>query len=184
MPSFDTSLFLYLNAGSSPNALVAEFAIFISRYLQFLVPIYLIALWLRNANKSRQTVISIALALLIAVALSYVIGLVWFRPRPFMVGLGHALVAHRPSSSFPSNHGIIFACCAAVLFMVGRKVAAWAAVGCGIVMAWSRIYIGVHYPLDMVGSVIVAVVSARISLSCVNRCGAMLHIVSRNAEHR
>jgi len=182
MPSFDTNLFLYLNAGPSPNALVVEFAIFISRYLQFLVPIYLIALWLRNANKSRETAISIALALLVAVALSYLIGLVWFRPRPFMVGLGHTLVAHRPNSSFPSNHGIVFACCAAVLFMMGRKVAAWAAVVCGVVMAWSRIYIGVHYPLDMVGSVIVAVVSAKISLLCVGRCGAML--VSRNAEHR
>ncbi|WP_273795109.1 undecaprenyl-diphosphatase [Brucella intermedia] len=159
MPSFDTNLFLYLNAGASPNAIVAGLAIFITRYLQFLVPVYLIALWLRNTNKSRQTVTSIALALLIAVVLNYLIGMIWFRPRPFMAGLGHTLMTHRPNSSFPSKHGITFACCAAVLFMVGRMAAGWVAVGCGIVMAWSRIYIGVHYPLDMVGSVIVVVVS-------------------------
>lgn len=184
MQGFDTNLFLYLNAGATPNAVVAGFGILITRYLQFLIPVYLIALWLGNTNKSRQTVITIALALLIAVTLSYLIGLVWFRPRPFMVGLGHALVAHRPNSSFPSNHGIVFVCCAAVLFMVGRRAAAWVAVGCGIIIAWSRIYIGVHYPLDMVGSVIVAVVSARISLLCVNRGCEMLHILPKNAEHR
>lgn len=87
----------------------------------FLIPIYLIALWLRNTNKSRQTVISIALVLLIAVTLSYLIGLIWFLPRPFMVGPGYTLIAHRPNSSFPSNHGIVFVCCAAVLFVVGAE---------------------------------------------------------------
>ncbi|OYR09241.1 hypothetical protein CEV33_2970 [Brucella grignonensis] len=41
-----------------------------------------------------------------------------------------------------------------------------------------------HYSLDTVGSVIVAVVSARVSLLCVNRGCEMLHILPKKAEHR
>ena len=33
----------------------------------------------------------------------------------------------------------------------------------GLPVAWARIYLGVHFPLDMVGSVLVAVLSARLT---------------------
>lgn len=113
-------------------------------------------------------------ALVIAIAMSYTVGLVAFRPRPFMIGLGNALIDHRPNSSFPSNHGLAFAVCAIVLFLLRRTAMAWIATGLGIVVAWSRIYVGVHYPLDMAGSIVIGGLAAMASLWIMDRFGARL----------
>lgn len=99
-----------------------------------------------------------------------------------MIGLGPALVEHRPNSSFPSNHGLAFAVSAAVLLMLRRKGVAWTATGLGIVVGWSRIYIGVHYPLDMVGSIMVAILAAIVSLWLIDRQGTRLLAMAERIE--
>jgi undecaprenyl-diphosphatase len=48
---------------------------------------------------------------------------------------------------------------------------AWLAVALGILVAWSRIYIGIHYPLDMVGAAILGVFAAMASLWIMDRYG-------------
>jgi undecaprenyl-diphosphatase len=81
------------------------------------------------------------------------------------------LIHHSPDSSFPSDHGLAFAVWAAVLFMLRRRAVAWLAVALGILVAWSRIYIGVHYPLDMIGAAILAIPVAMASLWIMDRYG-------------
>lgn len=184
MFKLDSELFLLLNAGPTPNGTVASLAIFITRFVVLLVPIYVVGLWLAGGGRNRQTAISLVIALGMAIVMSYAIGLIAFRPRPFMVGLGSALVEHRESSSFPSNHALAFAVCAAVLFLIRRNRAAWVTTGLGILVAWSRIYVGVHYPLDMVGSVAVAVLAAMASLWIMARHGAQLLAMAERAQRR
>lgn len=182
MLKLDTDLFLLLNAGPTPNATVAGLALFATKFIVLLIPLYLGVLWVRGGGRNRLTAIALLLALAIAIVMSSAIGLVVFRPRPFMIGLGNALVEHRPNSSFPSNHGLAFAVCAAVLFMLRRKGSAWTAAALGVLVGWSRIYIGVHYPLDMVGSIIVAVLAAMASLWIMARFGAMLLMTAEQAQ--
>ena len=69
-----------------------------------------------------------------------VIGLVAYVPRPFVTGLGHTLIEHRPSSSFPSDHATVFFAYAAVLALFGRRGLALS-VACGLLVAWSRIFL-------------------------------------------
>jgi undecaprenyl-diphosphatase len=182
MLQLDNDLFLLLNAGPNPSATVAWLALFATKFLMLLIPIYLAWLWVSGGRRNRLTAIALCIALGIAIVMSYMIGLVAFRPRPFMVGLGNALVEHRPNSSFPSNHGLAFAVCAAVLFMVRRKGAAWAATIVGVIVGWSRIYIGVHYPLDMVGSIVVGTMAAMASLWLMDRYGAPLLMLAERAQ--
>jgi undecaprenyl-diphosphatase len=182
MLQLDNDLFLLLNAGPNPSAIVAGLALFATKFLMLLIPIYLAWLWVSGGRRNRLTTIALCIALGIAIVMSYMIGLVAFRPRPFMVGLGNALVEHRPNSSFPSNHGLAFAVCAALLFMVRRKGAAWAATIVGVIVGWSRIYIGVHYPLDMVGSIVVGTMAAMASLWLMDRYGALLLTLAERAQ--
>ncbi|MEP9372750.1 undecaprenyl-diphosphatase [Mesorhizobium sp. KR1-2] len=182
MLKLDTDLFLLLNAGPTPNAAVAWLALFATKFIVLLIPLYLVGLWVSGRGRNRLTAIALLLALAIAIVMSSAVGLVVFRPRPFMIGLGNALVEHRPNSSFPSNHGLAFAVCAAVLFMLRRKGSAWTAAALGVLVGWSRIYIGVHYPLDMVGSIIVAVLAAMASLWIMARYGAVLLMTAERAQ--
>jgi undecaprenyl-diphosphatase len=174
MLKLDSDLFLLLNAGAAPNAAVAWLALFAAKFIVLAIPLYLAVLWVSGGGRNRLTAIALLLALAIAIAMSSAVGLVVFRPRPFMIGLGNALVEHRPNSSFPSNHGLAFAVWAAVLFMLRRKGPALIASALGVLVGWSRIYIGVHYPLDMVGSIIVGALAAMASLWIMARYGLML----------
>lgn len=188
MLKLDSELFLLLNAGAHPNAAIARLAIFAAKFVIIAIPLYLAVLWMTGARRNRLTAIALVLAFAIALLLSTLIGMVVFRPRPFMIGLGHALVEHRPNSSFPSNHGLAFAVWAAVLFMLRRRAVAWLAVVLGVLVAWSRIYIGIHYPLDMVGAAVLAIPVAMAALWIVDRHGdtilRLLEQVERSALRR
>ncbi|MGN6582220.1 MAG: undecaprenyl-diphosphatase [Rhizobiaceae bacterium] len=180
MLKLDTHLFLLLNAGATPSAPVEWLAIVAAKFVIVAIPLYLAALWIDGRRRNRLTAIALVLAFAIALVLSTLIGMVVFRPRPFMIGLGHALVQHRPNSSFPSNHGLAFAVWAAVLFMLRRRAMAWLAVALGVLVAWSRIYVGIHYPLDMIGAAIIAIPVAMASLWIMARYGeAILKVLER-----
>ncbi|MFE2416081.1 phosphatase PAP2 family protein [Streptomyces hokutonensis] len=56
--------------------------------------------------------------------------------------------------SFPSNHATIAAAAAVALFFVSRRLGALAAVA-ALAMAVSRVWVGVHYPHDVVAGVLV-----------------------------
>lgn len=182
MLQLDTQIFLLLNAGPAPDAVVAGMATFATKYLVLLIPSGILYLWIAGGNRNRQTAIALVLALLIAIFASYLIGQFAFRPRPFMIGLGSALIEHRPNSSFPSNHGLVFVTCAALLFLTRRSKIAWAATVTGIAVAWSRIYVGVHYPFDMLGSLVIAALSAMAALWIMARQGTRLLALAEQVE--
>lgn len=53
--------------------------------------------------------------------------------------------------SFPSGHSTVAAAAVAALFLVDRRLAVIAAVF-AVIEGFSRVYVGGHYPLDVVGS--------------------------------
>lgn len=148
----DRWLYLALNAGPDASAPVILLATAAAQAVILLVPVHLALVWLGGDRMMRFITLTAVLALVVAVAISQVIGLVAYQPRPFLLGIGRTLIDHRPSSSFPSNHGLVFSTYAAVLAIFGKGRLAWAFAGLGLVVAWSRIYLGVHFPRDMAGS--------------------------------
>jgi undecaprenyl-diphosphatase len=68
--------------------------------------------------------------------------LVYEDPRP-LVGLPH-------SGAFPSGHAASAFAAATVIAWASRRLAVPAYVLAALV-AWSRVYVGVHWPLDVIG---------------------------------
>jgi len=73
------------------------------------------------------------------------------RPRPFVSDASSRVVGYQPPTySFPSGHAASsFAAATVLAFALSRRRAATAWILAATV-AFSRIYIGVHYPLDVV----------------------------------
>ena len=184
MTPLDTDLFLAFNAGANPNPYVALFAIALTRFAILLVPCYIVVLWIQGTRRRRLLAFALVLALAIGIVLSFLTGLAVFRPRPFMVGLGHSLVEHRPNASFPSNHTLVFAVCATVLALVRQYGAAFLAAVIGLLVAWSRVYVGVHYPSDLVGGVVLAIPAAMIALAMTARYGASIVMAVESLQDR
>jgi membrane-associated phospholipid phosphatase len=75
--------------------------------------------------------------------------------------------------SFPSGHMTVAAAAVAALFLLDRRLAAIAA-GFAVLEGFSRVYVGGHYPLDVVGSVILALPVAYLTSLVVGRFAAPL----------
>jgi undecaprenyl-diphosphatase len=74
------------------------------------------------------------------------------RPRPYEV-LADAVLRQQPAmgTSFPSSHtAVAVAVVVALLPFVPRPLGA-AAIVYAVLVGWSRVYLGVHYPLDVLG---------------------------------
>jgi undecaprenyl-diphosphatase len=89
-------------------------------------------------------------AALIAVGLAQFIGRAVDRARPddAMTGI-HVLVAKTTDFSFPSDHATAVGAVAAGLLLANRRLGIVAGVA-ALVMAFTRVYVGAHYPGDVV----------------------------------
>jgi undecaprenyl-diphosphatase len=155
------ALFSSLNAQAGLSGWQLLGARAAAEWLILLVPLSLTALWIGGVAGQREAAVRAAFATAAALAINAVIGVLWFHPRPFMAGVGHTFMHHAPDSSFPSDHATIMFTVALALMAsaapsarrLGRLVMPVA-----LVVAWSRVFLGVHYPMDMIGALAVSVV--------------------------
>jgi undecaprenyl-diphosphatase len=103
--------------------------------------------------RTRSVALRAAVAVACALTLNAFIGVVWERSRPFAAGAGQAWVSHAANGSFPSHHLTAQWVVAGVL-LLDRRTRVWGLLFglLGLPMAWARIYLGVHYPSDMMGA--------------------------------
>lgn len=88
-------------------------------------------------------------AALIALAIGQVIGNLVDRARPYDTLTNVHLLVHRTADfSFPSDHATVVGAVAAGLWFVDRRLGVVAAVAAAM-MAFTRVYVGAHYPFDV-----------------------------------
>jgi undecaprenyl-diphosphatase len=159
LEAFNQALFLMINGTASTPAWQVGTALFIADYLIYLIPLLLVGMWLSGDERQRNLAIRASLAAMLGVGANQLIGLVWQHPRPFMIGLGHTFLPHAPDSSFPSDHATVFAGVALTLLFGGARRLGELTLLIGVAAAWTRVFLGVHFPLDIVGAVAVACVA-------------------------
>ena len=162
LEQINTQLFLLLNAsaGLHGNALWAATAV--AEWLVWLVPLGLTVLWLFGKAEDQRAAVKALVAGLIALGVNQLIASLWFHPRPFMAGIGHTYLPHVADSSFPSDHVTLLLTVGLALWtsdsIRARRVAG-VLLAASLLVAWARIYLGVHFPFDILGALGVAILS-------------------------
>ena len=159
-------------AGHEGTPLLNELMIFAAEKLVYLIPVVLLYLWFASREKQSSSGFMMALVppwfttengksksvfifvtIVVSLAISYVLGQLYAHPAPYMAGYDTVLV-DAPENSFPSQHTtVVFAFAWAVCYLQGRWRDGFVAVMLASLVGISRVYVGVHYPIDIVGAV-------------------------------
>jgi undecaprenyl-diphosphatase len=123
-----------------------------------------IALVASLALRRPAILVLVALADLVADLLADAIKVAVDRPRPHV---SH-LVAVPHSASFPSGHASTSFACATMLAALVPPLRSPALLLAAAV-AYSRLYVGVHYPLDVLGGAALGIATARLLLAATRR---------------
>ena len=182
--SLNHSLFSLFNAAPGLSGWQLHGAIFAAEWLIMIVPLGLVLMWTNGAAGQRDAAVRALLAAVIALTMSKIIGLMWFYPRPFMVGIGQAFLEHAPDSSFPSDHATSMLSVAIALMLCQLREAqrlGRAVLALSVVVCWSRVFLGVHWPLDMVCALVVSGVAAVLANSQAGQ--AVAHAIASLMQH-
>lgn len=168
LEQLNLAVFSIINATPASSPLEISLAIIIAKYLVYLFPLSLLIYWLwgneKHLQQQRTLVCKTAISLIIALSISWLIGVIAPHDRPFAAQIGYNFLDHDATPSFPSNHGtFVFTIALAYLFWHSNKKIGGILLGLSIAIAWSRIYLGVHWPIDMVGGFIVGLLSCGLS---------------------
>jgi len=172
MSSLNLSVFESIYNFGHRNPFLAGVAIFFAQYLPyFLVLAFLILVFMQKGPRRKLYLFCEgALAVILSRGIiATIIYFFYFHARPFAM-LGFAPLISEMGSSFPSGHMAWFFALSVSVWCVNRKWGIWF-FALSFLMGIARIYVGIHWPLDILGGIVIGAVS-----------GIFLHWILRDAR--
>lgn len=122
------------------------------------------AAWVWGDHASRRDLLEILLAVLMALAIAQVVAHVWPQPRPFQLHLGTQYLQHNDDPGLPSDHVTVF-WSLGFAALLSRQHAVWGfpLLATGLAVGWCRVYLGVHFPYDILAALPVALGSVALA---------------------
>ena len=153
----DYYLFTLINSLAGRFAIADMIGIFFARTAIFLLPFFAFV----EAKTALQLFARMTLSTVLAFSTNALIGFLYFRPRPFAVHDVHQLITlhYQNSKSFPSDHTAIAFALAATVAILYPRIGMGALI-VAFLVGLARVFVGVHYPFDILGGALVGIFSA------------------------
>ena len=152
---WDTSTFQKIN--NPHGKIFSKIMVELTKYGREYVWIGVTGLLLVIGKESRKVGILLVISFLILIPLGTIIKDEVNRPRPVSL-TGDNLLPRDTDPSFPSGHAVIVSAGATILFLrysKGKQLIFSTILGIeALLVCYSRIYVGGHYPLDVVGGIL------------------------------
>lgn len=149
-------LFHLLNVPDQASIWMIDYASLIAHDLVYVFLLIFAIAWLRGSHEVKTGIIKAAIFTAITLSISEVLSAALNTPRPFVMEVGRTLIEHAPTGSFPSNHMSIFSGIAFAYYFSAQRDLGRILLWTAWLVAWSRVYVGVHFPIDMVGAFLIA----------------------------
>ncbi|WP_111896213.1 undecaprenyl-diphosphatase [Acinetobacter sp. MB5] len=156
LEALNLTWFSEINAPLHASHAMIDLAIFIANDVFYLLVLFLLFLWVYGDKQLKERALRAVFFTMISLGIGFIISTFYYHPRPFVMGVGHTFIQHAPDASFPSDHMLIFSTIAWSYLFSGRKFAGSVLLILAGLVAWSRVYLGVHFPMDMIGAFSIA----------------------------
>jgi undecaprenyl-diphosphatase len=170
MHSFDTGILLFLNQYSQKSQVLDHLVVYLQDASLLKAAGFIAVLWWfwfdpRDTGRHRASILATltatAAAILLARGLAHVLP---FRARPmnvealhFALPLGMKPGSLEDWSSFPSDHATMFFALATGIFFLSRRLGVLSFIWVLIVVILPRLYIGIHFPTDIVAGTVLGI---------------------------
>ncbi|WML44873.1 phosphatase PAP2 family protein [Neobacillus sp. PS3-40] len=156
----DYRIFRLINQFAGRYQHVDKVIITFSQKVRYLFFFILIFMWFRN-NFHKKITLNALLSVGISIIMNKVIKLFYFKRRPFLNLWVHLLPPSpsKSNSSFPSKHTVL-AFAAATSIILYKRVLGCVMCFFALLAGFSRIWMGQHYPSDIVGSALLGFITS------------------------
>ena len=134
--------------------------IFFAKYMKYFLLFGIIMYWFTRKRENRIMIISSMFAFVIAEVFGAIAGAIHSNNQPFVeLNNVNQLIGHAIDNSFPSDHAIeFFSIC--ITFLLFKKNLRYVWLAIAILVSFSRIWVGVHYPADILVGAILGIIGA------------------------
>lgn len=155
------ALFRLINGLANKNIFFDKLMIFSSTYMEYIYILILAAVFVLGVYKKngdcRKAAFNTFIVAAISLILNFVIGSFYYMDRPFVHNKVNLLVQHSKDASFPSDHATGTMSIAVGMGKYNKSLSILLTV-LSIMVGFSRVYVGNHYPMDVIGGYIVALI--------------------------
>jgi len=150
-------LFRLINNLANKNTVLDKIMIFFSKDVPYIFIAVAVITFILGITKrdiySRKVVVSTFLITVINLTLNFIIGNMYYVDRPFVHNKVNLLFPHVQDASFPSDHAAGTMSIALGLTKYNKLFGRVLTV-LSVIVGFSRVYVGHHYPMDVVGAYI------------------------------
>lgn len=134
--------------------------IFFAKYMKYFLLFGIIMYWFTRKRENRIMIISSIFAFVVAEVFGAIAGAIHSNNQPFAeLSNVNQLIGHAIDNSFPSDHAIEFS--RYVLpFLLFKKNLRYVWLAIAILVSISRVWVGVHYPADILVGAILGIIGA------------------------
>jgi undecaprenyl-diphosphatase len=167
------SLFQSINNLAGQSHFIDSLMIFCANNIVWVMLVVLTALWLTGRPDNQKLVfyscLTAAVSLLIA---AFVISPSVNHTRPFVGHTIHQLIPHVPDASFPSDHAT-FAFAVAFTLLFAKRRTGIVMLALAVLTGFARVFVGVHYPADILGALVLSLLVGYIVMKLSGRLEAL-----------
>ena len=159
----NSKVFEWLHGLSGYNFLLDNLDILLAKYLPYFLGVWFLMIVFRESGRRRKIFLFLEGAMAVILARGLVtesIRFFYHHPRPFDA-FGFAPLIAESGWSFPSGHAAFFFALAVTVFYMNRKLGMWF-FALSFLVGIARIFAGVHWPADILGGIVVGLVSGYI----------------------
>ena len=134
--------------------------IFFAKYMKYFLLFGIVMYWFTRKRENRIMIISSMFAFVIAEVFGAIAGAIHSNNQPFVeLNNVNQLIGHAIDNSFPSDHAIeFFSIC--ITFLLFKKNLRYVWLAIAILVSISRVWVGVHYPADILVGAILGIIGA------------------------